>query len=33
MEKTGERIADEQLAVFKDIIDKLNLDDLGKGRH
>jgi bifunctional DNase/RNase len=32
-EQTGDRIGDEQLAVFRDIISQLNLDDLGnKGK-
>ena len=32
-EQTGDRIGDEQLAVFRDIINQLNLDDLGnKGK-
>ena len=32
-EQTGERVGDEQLAVFRDIINQLNLDDLGnKGK-
>lgn len=32
-ERTGERVGDEQLAVFRDIINQLNLDDLGnKGK-
>jgi hypothetical protein len=29
-EQTGERIGEEQLAVFRDFINQLNLDDLGR---
>ncbi len=29
-ERTGERVGDEQLAVFRDIINQLNLDDFGR---
>jgi bifunctional DNase/RNase len=29
-EQTGERIGDEQLGVFRDFINQLNLDDLGR---